>query len=142
MPILNLYKSEIQFQSAVDSAITEMESIFDVFLDFDHQLDEPIKIFKELLKEKPTKDNCYAIAHLLDYFLQFKQQFGGVKKLTTQFKWTIEPYFDKFGRYKQEEFLITIVTLEELMERYERILNSRIEKGVSYLKEHDTDFIL
>ena len=142
MPILNPYKSEIQFQNAVDSALTELESIYDIFLDLDHELEEPIKIFKELLKEKPTKEICYAVAHLLDYFLQFKQQFGGVKQLTTKYNWAIEPYFDKFGGYKQDEFLLVIVDLEEQIAKYEKILNSQIEKGIPYLKANDADFIL
>ena len=142
MPILNPYKSEKQFHDAVDAAMSELESFFDLVLDFDYELKEPIGFFKELLKKKPSKDNCYAVAKLLDYFFKFKQQLVRVKKLTTKYNWEIEPYFNKFCGYKHEEFILAIVDLEEEVLRYEKLLDAQIQMGIPYLKENDADFSL
>jgi len=142
MAVIDPHKSDIQFQKTVDMTLAELESFLDVVIDFDRELEQPIEIFKALLECEPSKDNCYAIAQLVDYFFNFKNQFISIKKVINSNYWKLEPYFEKYSGYKHEDFLIAQTDLEEEVLRYEKILDKHIKRGVSYLKANDSNFSL
>ena len=139
MAILQPYKDSNHFESIVDEKIKELEDYYDVVLDFDFQLKEAIKIFDEILIEKST-EKVYEISVLLKFFSGFSANLADIKKVLTKNLWRIEPYFEQFNNYREEDYLFAKADLEDEINRYEKILNKQLGKGMNFLKEMGVTF--
>lgn len=141
MQDFNPYKSEQQFYETVDIAIDNMDQYYMWVQDIDAEIKSPILILNDLLKSQPTSESCFAVATIMDYFLNYKESlFKSIKKEIHGYAWRIEPYMQRYNCYKYQEYREEKEALEIEMQKQEKKLDREIDKCNNYLLSNDPEY--